>query len=63
MVHNRPEIADVVSLVVAQRRVELQAVRETMDAETKSKRVAVERNKILSGIQTFFGLDDDAGRS
>ena len=58
VVHNRPEIAEVVSLVMAQRRVELTAVREEMDAETRSKRVAVERKRILSGIQSFFGLDE-----
>src|SRR5882762_8384093 len=62
VVHNRPEIAEVVSLVMAQRRVELQAVRENLDAETKSRRVTDERNKILSGIQSFFGLDDEGGR-
>ena len=62
VVQNRPEIAEIVSLVMAQRRVELQAVREVMDAETRSRRVAVERNKILSGIQSFFGLDEDNSR-
>ena len=62
VVHNRPEIAEVVSLVMAQRRVELQSVREHLDAETRQKRVAVERNKILAGIQSFFGLDEDVER-
>jgi len=59
VVQARPELAEVVSLVIAQRRVELQAVREGLDSDQRSKRVAVERNRILSGIQAFFGLDED----
>ncbi len=62
VVHQRPEIAEVVSTVMAQRRVELQGVLEHLDAETRNRRVTAERNKILAGIQSFFGLDEDETR-
>jgi small-conductance mechanosensitive channel/CRP-like cAMP-binding protein len=55
----RPEMVEVVSQVIARRRVELAAVRENLDAEAKKRRVKEERNKIFANIQAFFGLSDD----
>jgi hypothetical protein len=52
-------MVEVVSQVIARRRVELAAVRENLDAEAKKRRVKEERNKIFANIQAFFGLSDD----
>jgi len=49
----------VISQVMAKRRVELESVREGLDAEARKRRAKEERSEILSSIQTFFGLDDD----
>jgi len=59
VLRNRPEMVDVISQVMAKRRVDLAAVREGLDAEAKKRRVTAERNQLLSSIQSFFGLDDD----
>lgn len=59
VLRNRPEMAESISQVMAKRRVELAAVREGLDAESRKRRVKEERTEILSSIQTFFGLDDD----
>ena len=52
----RPEIATELSDKLASRRVELIAAREGLDAGTKRARQASERERILSGIRTFFAL-------
>jgi small-conductance mechanosensitive channel/CRP-like cAMP-binding protein len=59
VLRNRPEMVEVISQVMARRRVELAAVREGLDAEARKRRVTEERNQLLSSIQAFFGLDDD----
>ncbi|TMA28254.1 MAG: mechanosensitive ion channel [Deltaproteobacteria bacterium] len=59
VLRNRPEMMDVISQVMARRRVELAAIREGLDAEAKRRRIKEERSQLLSSIQTFFGLDDD----
>jgi CRP-like cAMP-binding protein len=60
VVQGRPDIAETVAGVIAKRRVELQAVREGLDNESRKKRVVDERNKIFASLQSFFGLDDDS---
>jgi small-conductance mechanosensitive channel/CRP-like cAMP-binding protein len=52
----RPEIATEMSEKLASRRVELIAAREGLDAEAKQARQASERDRILGGIKSFFGL-------
>jgi small-conductance mechanosensitive channel/CRP-like cAMP-binding protein len=52
----RPEIAEAMSKTLAHRRVELDAIREGLDADARRAREASEQEKILSRIQTFFGL-------
>ncbi len=59
VLRSRPEMVEVISQVMAKRRVDLAAVREGLDAEAKKRRVTAERSKMLSSIQSFFGLDDD----
>jgi small-conductance mechanosensitive channel/CRP-like cAMP-binding protein len=57
IIHDRPEIANEMSKMLARRRVELAAVREGLDAEQKQKREESEAERILERIQEFFGLD------
>jgi CRP-like cAMP-binding protein len=57
VLRNRPEIIEIISQVMARRRVELQAVRENLDAETKQRRISVEHHELFASIQKFFGLD------
>jgi small-conductance mechanosensitive channel/CRP-like cAMP-binding protein len=53
----RPEIAEEVSTVLAQRRVELEAVRDHLDADAKKRKLVTERGRILESIRDFFGLN------
>ena len=59
VMRNRPEMAELMSQVMAKRRIELETVREGLDAESRKRRVKEDRSEILSSIQTFFGMDDD----
>jgi small-conductance mechanosensitive channel/CRP-like cAMP-binding protein len=56
IITTRPELAQEISTVLAQRRVELVAVRENLDAEAKRRHMMSERGKILASIRDFFGL-------
>ncbi len=56
IITDRPEIAAQISETLAQRRVELIAVREGLDETAKSDRKRTEQARILSKIQSFFGL-------
>jgi CRP-like cAMP-binding protein/small-conductance mechanosensitive channel len=58
LLQRRPEIAEHVAAVLAERRVALIATREGLGAEAKSRRVEGERTRILSTVQAFFGLKD-----
>jgi CRP-like cAMP-binding protein len=53
---DRPEIANELSENMATRRVELLAVRDGLDPESRRSRHASERDRILTGIKGFFGL-------
>jgi CRP-like cAMP-binding protein/small-conductance mechanosensitive channel len=55
----RPEIAKTMSTILAQRRVELVAVRDNLDAEAKKRTMVAEGSKILESIREFFGLSGD----
>ncbi len=57
----RPELAAVVSLVLARRKAELDAVREGLTEEQKGARVNVEHARLLMQIERFFGLRDAQG--
>jgi len=54
----RPEIAKEISTVLAQRRVELLAVRDNLDAEAKKRKMVTEGSRILESIREFFGLSE-----
>jgi small-conductance mechanosensitive channel/CRP-like cAMP-binding protein len=54
----RPEIVQEISTILAQRRVELEAVREGLDPNARHSRMVTERRKILNAIKGFFGMAD-----
>jgi len=53
---SRPELAEDFSQILAQRRVELEAARENLDAEDKKRRLAATQSDIRLRIYRFFGL-------
>jgi CRP-like cAMP-binding protein len=55
----RPEIAVELSHNIASRRVELFAAKEGLDEAARQIRIASERERILGGIKSFFGLSHD----
>ena len=55
---DRPEIAKEISSLLASRNVELQAVREDLDATAKQKALEAEHLRMLRTIRRFFGLDE-----
>jgi CRP-like cAMP-binding protein len=56
LLHNRPEIAEHISHVLARRQVELDAVRENLDADAQVKRMANAQKDFFARISKFFGL-------
>lgn len=53
----RPELVNEISTILARRRVELEAVRDNLDAEGKRSRVNTERGRLVASIKDFFGLE------
>ena len=56
VLQSRPEIASELAEILAARRVGLVSAREGFDEDTRQKRHASERERILGGIKVFFGL-------
>ena len=52
----RPEIADDISMLLANRRVELEAAREGLNEEAKRLRMRYHQNDLLRRIKNFFTL-------
>jgi small-conductance mechanosensitive channel len=59
IVQERPEIAREISGLLANREVELAAIRGDLDAEAKARCLDEEKSRLLGSIQRFFGLADD----
>jgi small-conductance mechanosensitive channel/CRP-like cAMP-binding protein len=58
MLAARPDVAEEISTILAQRREELEERREHLDAETTAARAAATRRDIRARIWHFFGLDN-----
>jgi CRP-like cAMP-binding protein/small-conductance mechanosensitive channel len=58
LLERRPEISRDVAQTLAERRVALEAAREHLDAEARSRRMEGERHRILGAVQQFLGLKD-----
>lgn len=56
LLNGRPEIAEDMSLVMAERQVELAGIREKLNQEDASRRVQSVRALLLGQIRGFFGL-------
>jgi len=56
ILHSRPEIAEHISHVLARRQVELDAVRENLDADARAQRMANAQKDFFARISRFFGL-------
>ena len=56
ILQRRPEIADNISVILARRRVELEAALEDLDEETRQMRASHHQSDLLRRIKDFFGL-------
>jgi small-conductance mechanosensitive channel/CRP-like cAMP-binding protein len=56
LLHSRPEIAEHISHVLARRKVELDAVRENLDADARAKMMANAQKDFFARISKYFGL-------
>ncbi|GMV39123.1 MAG: hypothetical protein AMXMBFR64_08390 [Myxococcales bacterium] len=58
IIHNRPQLAEEVGNVLAERRLKLVAVRDDLDHEAAARRLAQTRTDVVKRIRTFFGLNE-----
>lgn len=58
LLERRPELAQEVAGVLAERRVALGAARDHLDTNSRRTRVEGEKNRILNLVRDFFGLKD-----
>jgi small-conductance mechanosensitive channel len=59
IIHDRPEIAEAISHTLAKRRVELEAIRETLTEDIIQQRMQRTQYDLLRRIRDFFKLDAD----
>ncbi|HJQ23032.1 MAG TPA: mechanosensitive ion channel family protein [Blastocatellia bacterium] len=59
IIHDRPEIAEAISHTLAKRRVELEAIRESLTEEIIRQRMQHTQRDLLRRIRDFFKLDAD----
>jgi small-conductance mechanosensitive channel/CRP-like cAMP-binding protein len=57
IVRQRPEIAEYVSRIMAQRLVDLEAARGNLSDEVRERRMHATQNDLVTRIRAFFGLD------
>jgi small-conductance mechanosensitive channel/CRP-like cAMP-binding protein len=60
ILHDRPEIADAMSRIMAKRRVELAAARDGVSVESRRADEMGEAERILGRIRDFFGLSRES---
>jgi len=58
VIRSRPALADGISSVLAERRLQLDAALESLDAEARAHHLSSTRNDIRDKIRSFFGLAD-----
>jgi small-conductance mechanosensitive channel/CRP-like cAMP-binding protein len=63
LLERRPELAEGLADVLAKRRLELSAVKEDLDAESRHERLRVTRTDLVGKIRTFFALEDERNSS
>jgi hypothetical protein len=57
ILHKRPEIADGISMILARRRVELDAAKEDLTEEALKQRLNKTQGDLLARMRKFFTLD------
>jgi small-conductance mechanosensitive channel/CRP-like cAMP-binding protein len=57
ILESRPELAEGISRILAQRLLGLAALKENLDADEKNRRLHAEHGRILASIRGFFGLE------
>ena len=60
ILNNRPEIAEHISHVIARRRVELEAVRDNLDVEARSRMLQPVQQDIFDRMASLFGFGNNA---
>lgn len=58
VLHARPQLAEHVAEILAQRTVGLEAARQELDAEARGRKLAEAKHDFLSSIRRFFGLGE-----
>jgi CRP-like cAMP-binding protein len=56
ILEHRPQIAEVISSVLAQRKLELKSAREGLDGEASRQRLQTAQGDLLSRIRRIFSL-------
>jgi small-conductance mechanosensitive channel len=59
ILHSRPEIAQYLSELLARRKVEIEAVRQDLDAEARAEMMKGQQESIFDKIHKLFGLSSD----
>jgi small-conductance mechanosensitive channel/CRP-like cAMP-binding protein len=59
IIQRKPELAEEVAAILAKRRVELEAVKEGLNDDTKRRRMASAKSDLLDSIRAFFGLAEE----
>jgi small-conductance mechanosensitive channel/CRP-like cAMP-binding protein len=62
ILHGRPEIAHYLSELLARRKVEIEAIRNDLDAEARAKMIQHQQKSIFDSIHKLFGLSPAAPR-
>jgi small-conductance mechanosensitive channel/CRP-like cAMP-binding protein len=63
ILHGRPEIAHDLSELLARRKVEIEAIRQDLDAEARASMVRHQQKSILASIHKLFGLGSTPPKS
>jgi hypothetical protein len=59
VIHDRPEVATAMSKTMAERRIELGAIRDGVPVESRRGAVLDESNRILARVRNFFGVGQE----
>ncbi|HEX4083846.1 MAG TPA: mechanosensitive ion channel family protein [Chthoniobacteraceae bacterium] len=60
ILHRRPSVAEQMSVILAQRRVELEALRDQLGQQAQEERMRTVRDNLLNRIQSFFSINGAA---
>lgn len=61
LVKRRPEVADQIAVLLAERRARRASIEENLDSETRAKKKRDDERDLLHRMKSFFGLESSAG--